>query len=63
MDMSQNGRYPINSQAKGIQNSRNNAARLPKPEKQKARTSYFEVGIKKNTPLMATVTSQVGPLK
>ena len=53
----------MDSQEKVVQNSRNNAARLPKLKEQKAKTSYFEVGIKKNTPPMCTVTSQIEPQK
>jgi|OM-RGC.v1.038362891 hypothetical protein len=47
----------MDSQEKGAQNSRNNAARLRKLEKNYAQTSYFEVGIEKNTPPVATVPS------
>jgi len=53
---------PIISQEKGAQNSRNNEARLPKLENQRAK-SYFEIGIEKSTPPMATVPSQIGPAR
>jgi len=56
-EVQQNGGYSMDSQEKGAQNSRNNAARLRKLEKNYAQTSYFEVGIEKNTPPVATVPS------
>ena len=53
----------MDSQGKGVQNSRNDAAKWPKPEKNDALKGYFEVGIEKNTPPLYTVTSQIGPPK
>ena len=53
----------MDSQEKGVQNSRNDAAKWPKLEKNDAQKGYFEVGIEKNTPSMGTVTSQIGPPK
>ena len=54
----------MDSQEKVVQNSRNNAARLRKLEKKNyAKTSYFEVGIEKNTPPVATVPSQIASPK
>ena len=50
----------MDSQEKGVQNSRNDAAKCPKLEKNDAQKCYFEVGIEKNTPPMDTVTSQIG---
>ena len=59
-EVPQNGWYPMAAQEKGVQNSRNGAAKWPKLEKNNAQKGYFEVGIEKNTPSMATVTSQIG---
>ena len=53
----------MDSQEKVVQNSRNNAARLRKLENNYAKTSYFEVGIEKNTPPVATVPSQIASPK
>ena len=58
-----NGGYSMDSQGKGVQNSRNDAAKWPKLEKNDAQKGYFEVGIEKNTPPMDTVPSQIGPPK
>ena len=53
----------MDSQEKGVQNSRNDAAKWPKLEKNYAQKAYVEVGIKKKTPPMDTVPSQIGPQK
>ena len=58
-EVQQNGRYSINSQEKGFQNLRNEAAKWPKLEKNDAKTHYFEVGLEKNTLPGDTVTSQI----
>ena len=59
-EVPQNGGYSMDSQGKGVQNSRNDAAKWPKLEENDAQKGYFEVGIEKNTPSMGTVTSQIG---
>ena len=53
----------MDSQEKGVQNSRNDAAKCPKLEKNDAQKCYFEVGIEKNTPPVATVPSQIASPK
>ena len=51
-EVRQHGGYSMDSQEKGVQNSRNDAARWPEVEKNDAKKGYFEVGIEKNTPPM-----------
>ena len=53
----------MDSQGKGVQNSRNDAAKYPKLEKNDARKGYFEVGIERNTPPVDTVPSQIASPK
>ena len=53
----------MDSQEKGVQNSRNDAAKWLKLEKNDAQKGYFEVGIEKNMPSMDTAPSQIGPPK
>ena len=45
---------------KGVQNSRNGKAKLPKPEESNAEKRIFEVLLTKNTQKVATATSHVG---
>ena len=59
-EVTYNAGCAMDSQEKGVQNSRNDAAKWPKLEKNDAQKGYFEVGIEKSTPPIATVTSQIG---